>query len=122
MPQDTRALTRAARARAKAKGEPYTKAREAVLAIRERMGEWEETWEEAEAWYDDPANQLLCATCGWTMGMICPECSKGCGCSTNCSGWRHSEWRQENGFDDEDDVGRGWECECGADHEYHCVC
>jgi hypothetical protein len=117
MPQDTRALARAARARARARGERYTEARAAILAIRERMDEADETFEDAEAWYDDPRNQLLCATCGWTLGMICPECAPGCGCSTGCSGWRHREFSS----DDDDDDG-GWECECGADHEYNCVC
>jgi hypothetical protein len=77
------------------------------------MDENELSWEEAEAAYDDPANQLLCETCGWTLGMICPECP-GCGCYTGqCSGWRHREYSS----DDEQDERREDECceECGAD-------
>jgi hypothetical protein len=54
MPQDTRALTRAARARAEAKGEKYTEAREAVIAIRALMDDNGWTYAEAEAWYDRP--------------------------------------------------------------------
>ena len=119
MPQDARALTRAARARMQAKGEKYTEAREAVLEIRELMDVTGETFEEAEASHDDPANQTLCEVCGWTVGMICPECP-GCGCNTGCSGWRHAEFREAYGLDDDED--QEWECECGADHEYHCVC
>jgi hypothetical protein len=120
MPTDTRALTRAARDRARsAAGENYTQARAAVLGIRERMAEADETWAEAEAWYDDPANELLCGTCGWSRGMVCPECTRGCGCEVGCSGWRHSEWGQVD--DDADDEAGGCP-ECGADHEYRCVC
>lgn len=59
---------------------------------------------------NDPRNQLLCGKCGWTVGMICPECP-GCGCySGQCSGWRHHEYDDVDG-DDYDDGG----CpECGA--------
>jgi len=39
----------------------------------------------------DPANQILPCICGWTIGTVCPERAKGCGCSTRCSGWRHRE-------------------------------
>jgi hypothetical protein len=117
MPTNARSLTRAARHRARATGEKYTEARAALLAIRERMELFDETFEEAEACLADPRNQLLCDTCGWTVGMICPECSPGCGCATNCSGWRHHEYRHEDDIEDEP-----WECECGADHEYSCVC
>ncbi|GAA0286968.1 hypothetical protein GCM10010302_26660 [Streptomyces polychromogenes] len=38
------------------------------------------------------ADDTLCETCGWTFGMVCPECSKGCGCSVGCTGWRHGEY------------------------------
>lgn len=48
MPHDARALARAARARARERGEPYTAARQAVLAIRQRMAEFGETYAEAE--------------------------------------------------------------------------
>jgi chromosomal replication initiator protein len=49
MPHNARALARAARARARERGEPYTAARQAVLAIRRRMEEFGETYAEAEA-------------------------------------------------------------------------
>jgi hypothetical protein len=74
------------------------------------MDEADETFEEASAWYDDPANQLLCGTCGWTLGMICPECAKGCGCETSCTGWRHAEYA---GDDDLDPSGGGVDVEFG---------
>jgi hypothetical protein len=81
---------------------------------------------------NDPRNQLLCETCGWTVGMVCPECP-GCGCyNGRCSGWRHSEYQDEmdaaTGETREYDCdcgfyGSGFHCcECGADHEYHCEC
>jgi chromosomal replication initiator protein DnaA len=54
MPHDARALARAARARARERGEPYTAARQAVLAIRQRMEESGETYAEAEAVLDAP--------------------------------------------------------------------
>ena len=59
----------------------------------------------------DPRNQLLCEDCGWTNGMVCPECAKGCGCEYQCTGWRHEEMRAATGGDDDDSNG----CpECGA--------
>jgi chromosomal replication initiator protein len=54
MPHDARALARAARARARERGEPYTAARQAVLAIRQRMEVSGETYAEAEAVLDAP--------------------------------------------------------------------
>ncbi|MFI2620487.1 hypothetical protein [Streptomyces sp. NPDC018584] len=61
----------------------------------------------------DPRNQLLCAQCGWTNGMVCPECEKGCGCESKCTGWRHQEMRDATGDDDENYDPT--ECpECGA--------
>ncbi|MCX4783327.1 hypothetical protein [Streptomyces sp. NBC_01264] len=51
-------------------------------------------------------HDLMCTRCGWTFGMLCPECGPGCGCSTECSGWRHSEYRQ----DEDDEPG-----DCGDD-------
>lgn len=62
---------------------------------------------------NDPRNQLLCQTCGWTNGMVCPECP-GCGCyNDQCSGWRHHEYAHED--DDYDDPDRNIYCrECGA--------
>ena len=120
MPKNARALTRAARERSRATGETYTQAREALLIIRERMRETGESFQEASAHYDDPATTLLCATCGWTVGMVCPECSPGCGCVSTCSGWRHREYSHDDDLMDDDDG--DCECECGASHEYECVC
>lgn len=120
MPSDTRALTRQARDRARRTGETYTAARETVLNILQLMDETGETYAEVEAWVDDPRNHVLCTVCGWTNGMACPECAKGCGCETRCTGWRHVEYatpeeRQESGCP-----------ECGAgggDNPYgECVC
>jgi hypothetical protein len=52
MSRGSRALTRAARARAAAKGETYTVARAAVIAIRGLMDANGWTRQEAETWYD----------------------------------------------------------------------
>ena len=52
MPRDSRAVTRAARARAAGRGETYTVARRAVIAIRDLMDANDWTQEEAETWYD----------------------------------------------------------------------
>jgi hypothetical protein len=58
---------------------------------------------------NDPRNQLLCEKCGWTNGMVCPECP-GCGCYSNqCSGWRHREYA-----DDDPDYDQNACPECGA--------
>jgi hypothetical protein len=96
----------------KATGVKYTTARAAVQDIHQLAEQNDWTYAEAEAWYDDPANQVACEDCGWTNGMLCPECP-GCGCyNGRCSGWRHSEFAHEDErFDQEPD-----ECpECGAD-------
>ncbi|MFI2207660.1 hypothetical protein ACH47Z_44865 [Streptomyces sp. NPDC020192] len=60
---------------------------------------------------NDPRNKVMCQTCGWTYGMVCPECP-GCGCySGQCSGWRHHEYEEP----DYDDPDYGVYCrECGA--------
>ncbi|MCY0947294.1 hypothetical protein [Streptomyces antarcticus] len=75
---------------------------------------------------DDPRNQLLCEDCGWTVGDVCPECAKGCGCEYSCSGWRHREMRAATGDYDEDDPDNGVYChECGAGSSSpydECVC
>jgi hypothetical protein len=68
---------------------------------------------------NDPANELLCEKCGWTVGMVCPECP-GCGCyNLTCTGWRHREyWTAEEEAD-------FYECpECGGDtrNHYDCTC
>lgn len=48
------------------------------------------------------ANDILCGTCGWTYGMICPECP-GCGCCNGqCSEWRHEEDSDWSDWDDEE--------------------
>lgn len=75
------------------------------------------TYQEAvavlEARRNDPANQVMCRDCGWTNGMSCPECAKGCGCEYDCTGWRHEEMRAATGDYDEDDDPYGCR-ECGA--------
>jgi hypothetical protein len=119
MPQSTRALTRAARRRSREKNLPYQQAREDVIVIHQLASEDELTWDEAEAVYDDPANQILCETCGWTMGMACPECT-GCGCNNfTCTGWRHEEYM------DSDELAELYACDdCGGDtrNHYSCQC
>ncbi|MGW4788595.1 hypothetical protein [Streptomyces sp. NPDC004230] len=71
---------------------------------------------------NDPRNQVMCRDCGWTYGMVCPECP-GCGCyNDQCSGWRHHEYARE---DDSDYDPYGCP-ECGAggggDPYGECVC
>nr|AHC28169.1 hypothetical protein pFP12.26 [Streptomyces sp. F11] len=60
---------------------------------------------------NDPRNKVMCEKCGWTYGMVCPECP-GCGCyNGQCSGWRHHEYEEP----DYDDPDYGVYCrECGA--------
>ncbi|MFG1913002.1 hypothetical protein [Kribbella sp. NPDC048928] len=75
-----------------------------------------------EAERNDPANQLLCEECGWTVGMICPECP-GCGCYNHvCTGWRHLEFA----LGDEDPAAEYEEVceECGGNPgtPYGCEC
>lgn len=123
MPSANRALTRAARRRADAEKIPYTQARETELAIRTRMGETGEDYTGAEAVVTDPANQVLCRKCGWTVSMVCPECP-GCGCYDHqCSGWRHREFMHD---DDRAEIEAAEaECpECGGDTRsgYDCDC
>jgi hypothetical protein len=70
--------------------------------VADVAGERDETPEEARAFLLDPANQESCEVCGWTYGMLCPECP-GCGCYTGrCSGWRHAEYSygDDDDFDD----------------------
>lgn len=50
----------------------------------------------------EPRYKMLCETCGWSLVMICPECSKGCGCETGCTGWRHRDYADDS-FEDDDD-------------------
>ncbi|MGK5533417.1 hypothetical protein [Streptomyces sp. URMC 129] len=88
-------------------------------AIRERMAYAGLSYREAAAELDDPRNEVLCRTCGWTVGMVCPECSPGCGCSVGCTGWRHGEFG-----DDDHDPNACSECGAGgSDDPYgECVC
>ncbi|WP_109745467.1 hypothetical protein [Salinispora vitiensis] len=100
-------------------GEDKTTAVTAVEAIQDiaQRNDW--TFPVAQAAYDDPANQVMCQECGWTNGMVCPECP-GCGCyNSGCSGWRHEE------FMDDDERRELHECpECGGDmrNHYDCTC
>lgn len=74
------------------------------------------TYAQAVDFLDNPpvAYQTMCDRCGWTYGMVCPECAKGCGCEYECTGWRHEEMRAATG-DYDDDPDRGIYCrECGA--------
>lgn len=77
---------------------------------------------------NDPRNQLLCSRCGWTNGMVCPECAKGCGCEYGCTGWRHHEYAgddADDGFDPNacEECGAGGsgnpyeECTCYDDYD-----
>jgi hypothetical protein len=119
-----RAVTRDARARMAARDINFTQARLEVLAIRELADCDGLTFAAAEAEYDDPRNQVMCDVCGWTFGMVCPECP-GCGCyNGQCSGWRHSEYRDEYDPDDPD-RDRGICGECGYETNaagYGCAC
>lgn len=77
----------------------------------EEIAEFEAEWCEDNEADAAPAEVLelampLCDICGWTIGMVCPECP-GCGCYTGrCTGWRHSEYAHDDDF--EDDVDDGW--------------
>ena len=81
MPKDTRARTRAIRAHQAATGLSYTAAAAALdapwkpgyISITECMQENGYDYAGAVAFLEDPANELLCEICGWTVGMICPS-------------------------------------------------
>lgn len=83
--------------------------------IREQMAVSGQCYREAAATLEapDPGDEVLCETCGWTVGMICPECP-GCGCyNGRCSGWRHEEYMDEDEAAELRELER---CEeCGAD-------
>ncbi|WP_405183651.1 hypothetical protein [Nocardia sp. NBC_01377] len=119
MPRESRALTRATRARAADRGLPYQQARAEVIEIHARAESDDMSFAEAQAVYDDPLNQLLCHRCGWLNGMTCPQCG-GCGCfNAVCSGWRHDEYMHE------DERAERNACpECGGDTTtgYDCRC
>lgn len=84
------------------------------------------TYKDAVAYLEqernDPANQVICDTCGWTAGMSCPECP-GCGCyNLKCSGWRHHEYMTKEEADElaecpdcGGDTRTGYDCHCGDD-------
>jgi hypothetical protein len=110
------------RARMARSGETYQQAAESVAVIHELFdgSDMFASLADAEAWFDNPANKVMCTDCGWTFGMVCPECAKGCGCNNlTCSGWRHREFMSE----DEEAVLH--ECpDCGGDtrNNYACQC
>ncbi|MGW2599504.1 hypothetical protein [Streptomyces klenkii] len=77
------------------------------------------TYKEAVAYLEqernDPRNQVMCERCGWTYGMVCPECDKGCGCEYDCTGWRHEEMRAATGdYDEDDDPNACYDCGAGG--------
>lgn len=108
------------------RGETHDEARDSVQVIEDIAVEHGTSYEAAEQWYDSPGNQLMCETCGWTNNMVCPECPKGCGCETNCTGWRHRDYMAGLGSDDEpneyefdcDDCGGSYNSRTG----YGCAC
>ncbi|UNZ22292.1 hypothetical protein [Streptomyces sp. 891-h] len=68
----------------------------------------------------DPRNQVMCDKCGWTWGMVCPECP-GCGCyNGRCSGWRHLDYAGDDDFDGYDNECR--DCGAGGDPYEECTC
>lgn len=72
-------------------------------------------------------NTIMCEVCGWTWGMICPECAKGCGCETRCTGWRHNEFANAYEADPAEfevhcpDCGGSYDSRHGPDG-YNCSC
>ena len=131
MPQDTRARTRAIRAHMAATSLGYSAAAAALdapfkpgyISITECMQDNGYDYAEAVAFLEDPANELLCEICGWTVGMVCPECSPGCGCVTNCTGWRHGEWGAEDDHEPAacpecgGELGSPYGCDCEYEYE-----
>ncbi|MFD4050154.1 hypothetical protein ACFWSF_32170 [Streptomyces sp. NPDC058611] len=96
-----------------------------LLATYTDVTTYREAVEALAARRADPRNQTLCEDCGWTVGMTCPECAKGCGCEYQCSGWRHEEMRAATGdYGDDPDSGVYCdECGAGASSPYEeCVC
>ncbi|MGW4784960.1 hypothetical protein [Streptomyces sp. NPDC004230] len=63
---------------------------------RDTLGEYLQTYDGINTYSEavnylrlqqnDPANQLMCRDCGWTYGMVCPECANGCGREYDCTG------------------------------------
>ncbi|MFF4777588.1 hypothetical protein ACFY05_32495 [Microtetraspora fusca] len=124
MPHNNRDFGRAVRELMQHRpGQTYTATRVELL---EWMDGRDETPQEAVAIMTNPLNELLCEECGWTVGMVCPECP-GCGCYTGrCSGWRHHEYMDDDArrelFEEEDTCE-----ECGgsislACYDAGCIC
>lgn len=88
-----------------------------LISISDRMQESGDDYAGAVVFLEDPANRTMCETCGWTFGMVCPECS-GCGCDSGCTGWRHREFADA----DDERYAEVWCEECGADSHYQCSC
>jgi hypothetical protein len=102
-------------------GEDETTAATSVEQIQELAESNGWTFAEAQSWFDDPGNELLCETCGWVVAMVCPECT-GCGCDNRtCTGWRHEEFMDP---DERAELERERnECpECGGDMQNHYDC
>jgi len=119
--RDKHAFAAAVRLRMAHAGEDEATATTAVEAIRDRALGDGVTFAEAQAEYDDPRNEILCEKCGWTVGMVCPECP-GCGCyNGSCSGWRHEEFMHEDERREREQLRN--ECpECGGDMQNHYDC
>ncbi|MFE0472393.1 hypothetical protein ACFW2V_12335 [Streptomyces sp. NPDC058947] len=66
----------------------------------------------------EPRYKVLCEACGWSLEMICPECAKGCGCETSCTGWRHGELGYGDGFEGDEDGLVDYGEEFGTDEPY----
>ncbi|WP_053627093.1 hypothetical protein [Streptomyces sp. XY511] len=104
--------------------EPDTARRADLLAAVTEHGC--NTYKAVAQWYERlrPDQRTLCTVCGWTVGMVCPECSRGCGCSAGCTGWRHREYVEaSDDFDGEADWGCP-DCGCGDGTNYgpECQC
>ncbi|MGW5529424.1 hypothetical protein [Streptomyces xanthochromogenes] len=98
---------------------------ERYLAEYVDINTYSEAVEVLTARRNDPANQVMCRDCGWTYGMVCPECAKGCGCEYQCTGWMHEEMRAATGdYDDEYDPNACPECGAGGggDPYGECCC
>lgn len=64
----------------------------------------------------EPRYKMLCESCGWSLAMICPECPRGCGCETDCTGWRHRDYGGDS-YDEEYDLDYDDELEYGEGDE-----
>jgi hypothetical protein len=102
-------------------GEDEATARTSVEAIQDIAARNGWPFAAAQVEYDDPRNEVLCETCGWTVGMVCPECP-GCGCyNRQCSGWRHEEFMDPDERRELEQARN--ECpECGGNMQDHYDC